>query len=70
LNEKIESNKIDQDQEFVIQKKSENTEEIKLLETTDKINLENNNKTFGSILIYLIILDVFILANSYINLLP
>ena len=43
LSEKIESNKIDQDQEFVIQKKSENTEEIKLLETTDKINLENNN---------------------------
>ena len=36
----------------------------------DKINLENNNKTFSSILIYLIILDVFILANSYINLLP
>ena len=43
LNEKIESNKINQDQEFVIQKKSENTEEIKLLETTEKINLENNN---------------------------
>ena len=43
LSEKIESNKIDQDQEFVIQKKSENTEEIKLLETTDKTNLENNN---------------------------
>jgi cytoskeleton protein RodZ len=43
LSEKIESKKINQDQEFVIQKKSENTEEIKLLETTDKINLENNN---------------------------
>ena len=43
LSEKIESNKINQDQEFVIQKKSENTEEIKLLETTDKTNLENNN---------------------------
>ena len=43
LNEKIESNKINQDQEFVIQKKSENTEEIKLLDTTDKTNLENNN---------------------------
>ena len=43
LNEKIESNKINQDQEFVIQKKSENTEEIKLLETTEKTNLENNN---------------------------
>ena len=43
LSEKIESSKINQDQEFVIQKKSENTEEIKLLETTDKTNLENNN---------------------------
>ena len=43
LNEKIESNKINQDQEFVIQKKSENTEEIKLFETTEKTNLENNN---------------------------
>jgi len=43
LSEKIESKKINQDQEFVIQKKSENTEEIKLLETTDKTNLENNN---------------------------
>ena len=43
LSEKIESNKINQDQEFVIQKKSENTEEIKLLETADKTNLENNN---------------------------
>ena len=43
LSEKIESNKINQDQEFVIQKKFENTEEIKLLETTDKTNLENNN---------------------------
>ena len=43
LNEKIESNKINQDQEFVIQKKSENTEEIKLLEITEKTNLENNN---------------------------
>ena len=42
-NEKIESNKINQDQEFVIQKKSENSEEIKLLETTDKASLENNN---------------------------
>ena len=42
-NEKIESNKINQDQEFVIQKKSENTEEIKLLETIDKASLENNN---------------------------
>ena len=40
---KIESNKINQDQEFVIQKKFENTEEIKLLETADKTNLENNN---------------------------
>ena len=42
-NEKIESNKINQDREFVIQKKSENSEEIKLLETTDKASLENNN---------------------------
>ena len=30
MNEIIETNKINQDQEFVIQKKSENTEEIKL----------------------------------------
>ena len=42
-NEKLESNKINQDREFVIQKKSENSEEIKLLETTDKASLENNN---------------------------
>ena len=42
-NKKIESNKINQDQEFVIQKKSENTEEIKLLETSDKADLEDNN---------------------------
>ena len=35
----------------------------------DKINFENNNKTFGNIFVCLIILDIFILANSYINLL-
>ena len=40
---KIESNKINQDPEFEIQKKFENTEELKLLETADKTNLENNN---------------------------
>ena len=47
-NEKIESNKINQDQEFVIQKKSENSEEIKLLETTDKASLENNNIPYNN----------------------
>ena len=36
----------------------------------DKINIENNNKMFGSIFVLLIIVDIFILANSYINLLP
>ena len=36
----------------------------------DKINIQNNNKTFGSIFVLLIIVDIFILSNSYINLLP
>ena len=35
----------------------------------DKINSQNNSKTFYSIFVCLIILDIFILANSYMNLL-
>ena len=36
----------------------------------DKINTENNNKMFISIFVHLIIVDIFILTNSYINLVP